>query len=69
MGRYGSGKFDDGVRFLIESIGRERGLTETSVPIEELEAAVNDLYFVQFIGNGDSQMRSILDRLDRNFLN
>lgn len=69
MGRYGSAKFDDGVRFLIESIGRERGLNETSAPIEELEASVNDLYFVQFIGNSDSVMRSLLERVDRNFLN
>jgi len=67
MEKYGAAKFDQGLQFLIESIGRERGLSETSAPIEELEASVNDLYFVQFIGNSDARMQAILERVDVNF--
>jgi hypothetical protein len=67
MEKYGASKFDQGLQFLIESIGRERGLSETSAPIEELEASVNDLYFVQFLGNSDARMQGILESVERNY--
>ncbi|MEM6916556.1 MAG: type III secretion system gatekeeper subunit SctW [Verrucomicrobiota bacterium] len=67
MNKYGAEKFSEGLQFLIESIGTERGLNETSAPQEQLEASVNDLYFVQFIGNSDTEMRAILERTDRAF--
>jgi len=67
MEKYGPAKFDEGLNFLIESIGSERGLTETSAPQAELEASVNDLYFVQFIGNSDSEMQAILERTEKAF--